>query len=206
LGAERGATYTAAHALYGEVGDVSRRLWIAGAAAVAVAAAIVVPRWWRQHPGETGPAPASEATAPGAPESVARNPVEACADCHPDEVDGFEKTGMGRALYRPADKPPIEDFAPDKATVVHRATGLTYRAFVDEKGTWWQSESLPGTPYERRVEVKYVVGSGNHTRSYIGEVEGELVELPLTWYVRRGIWDMSPGYVEQNYRFTRPIF
>ncbi len=131
---------------------------------------------------------------------------EVCADCHPKEVDGFRATGMGRSLYRPKGARVIEDFSAKAATVVHPRTGVTYRAYVDEEGRWWQEETLKGTDHRFRLEVVYIVGSGNHTRSYIGELEGEQVELPLTWYSRRRIWDMSPGYERaDHYRFTRPI-
>ena len=111
---------------------------------------------------------------------------------------------MGRALYRPRSRPPIEDFS--KASVRHPKMAATYRAYVDDAGRWWQEESLPGTDFERRVEVRYVIGSGNHARSYLGEVDGELVELPITWYVRKAIWDMSPGYEGAGHmRFLRPV-
>ncbi len=131
---------------------------------------------------------------------------EVCADCHPDETDGFRETGMGRALYRPQGATVIEDFDPEAATVKHPLTGVTYRAYVDDEGRWWQEETFEGTEHRFRVEAKYIVGSGNHTRSYIGELEGELVELPLTWYSHRKIWDMSPGYETANhYGFERPI-
>ncbi|MES2388505.1 MAG: tetratricopeptide repeat protein [Bacteroidota bacterium] len=55
-------------------------------------------------------------------------------------------------------------------------------------------------------EVKYVIGSGNQTRSYICEINGYLYEMPITWYSRRKIWDLSPGYEKgNNSRFNRPI-
>lgn len=152
-------------------------------------------------------APVSTAAVPVAPAS--RGPMkprvepEVCADCHPDQVEGYLKTGMARSLYRPKSRPPIEDFA--KATVEHAP--FVYRAYIDDQGRWWQEETVPGADYKRAVEVQYVIGSGNHTRSYIGRVEGELVELPLTWYSSRKIWDMSPGYEVPggNQRFERPI-
>ncbi|MEZ4432537.1 MAG: tetratricopeptide repeat protein [bacterium] len=131
---------------------------------------------------------------------------EVCADCHPDQTFGFLETGMGRSLYRPTARPPIEDFTPEKATVTHPHSGLRYRAYVDADGRWWQEETMPGTDYRRALEVQWVVGSGNHTRSYLGVVEGEVVELPLTWYSRRRIWDMSPGYEgPKHFRFDRPV-
>ncbi len=137
---------------------------------------------------------------------VAPNPVEACAECHPDETDHYAGTGMGRALFLPNQYPPIEDFRPEKARVVHPATGALYRAYIDAEGRWWQEESLPGRPGARRVEALWVVGSGNHTRSYMGLVEGEVVELPLTWYARRRLWDMSPGYEGRgHFRFGRTV-
>ena len=131
---------------------------------------------------------------------------EVCADCHPDETDNFHDTGMGRSLYRPKGAPVIEDFSPAASTVKHAKTGVTYRALVDGDGRWWQEETLEGTEHRARVEVRYIVGSGNHTRSYLGEVEGEVVQLPLTWYARRRIWDMSPGYVAADHpRFSRVV-
>ncbi len=131
---------------------------------------------------------------------------DVCGDCHPEQTFGFLETGMGKSLYRPTAQPPIEDFTPAKATVTHPHSGLRYRAYIDEQGRWWQEETMPGTAYRRRIEVEWVVGSGNHTRSYFGVVEGEVVQMPLTWYSHRAIWDMSPGYeVATHFRFDRPI-
>ncbi len=167
------------------------------------------------------PAPAVEdATTPAPPldQGVVKAPTapprrgnngpgpEVCADCHPDEVEGFGATGMGRSLYPPDARPPIEDFSADKSTIVHPITKRRYRAYIDEKGRWWQEETFGDTAHKQRIEVKYVVGSGNHTRSYLGELEGELVQLPLTWYSARRIWDLSPGYDRRNhFRFNRPV-
>ena len=131
---------------------------------------------------------------------------EVCADCHPDVVEGFLKTGMGRSLYAVKGAQRIENFAKSKATIKHPETGVLYRAFVDEDGRFFQEESLPETGYRRVVEASHIIGSGNHTRSYLGTVDGELVELPLTWYSERGMWDMSPGYERANHqRFSRPV-
>lgn len=146
---------------------------------------------------------ASAAPAASLPTYVEPLDSQICADCHPDQVEGYQKTGMARSLHRPTTRPAIEDFT--KARVANPP--FVYRAYIDEQGRWWQEETLPEVPeYRRAVEVHYVIGSGNHTRSYLGRVEGELIELPLTWYVGRGIWDMSPGYEGQgNFRFSRPI-
>ncbi|MEE2756769.1 MAG: tetratricopeptide repeat protein [Myxococcota bacterium] len=131
---------------------------------------------------------------------------EVCADCHPDIVSGFLETGMGHSLYTVKQAEIIEDFSPSKAVVTHPETGVVYRAFRDKDGAYFQEESLPGTEYRRVVEASHVIGSGNHTRSYLGTVDGELIELPLTWYTERKMWDMSPGYERKNHRrFSRPV-
>ncbi|MGK0358698.1 MAG: tetratricopeptide (TPR) repeat protein [Bradymonadia bacterium] len=181
------------------------------------AAATSVPLSVNGQPASGASAPGGSASAASLPPAslppaslpperlVAARPVapEVCADCHPDQVEGYLKSGMARSLYRPKGRAPIEDFT--KATITNPP--FAYRAFIDADGRWWQEETVTGkSGYARRVEVQYIVGSGNHTRSYIGRVEGELIELPLTWYVKRALWDMSPGYKGGgNQRFDRPI-
>lgn len=129
--------------------------------------------------------------------------LDACADCHPDAVESFLKTGMGRSLYRVKDAAIVEDYG--HAQVVH-ASGLSYRAFIDAEGRWWQSELDRDGQEIQRVEVTHVIGSGHHTRSYLGVVHGRLIQLPLTWYARRRRWDMSPGYEGlDQLRFDRPV-
>lgn len=129
----------------------------------------------------------------------------ACADCHPDEVASFAATGMGRSLAPAVGAAVIEDY--EKAEVAHPASGFVYRATRDADGRLWQEERLAGeATWVRRIEAKYIIGSGNHTRSYLGEVDGQLVQLPLTWYSRRRIWDLSPGYDQAGQpRFGRLV-
>jgi hypothetical protein len=42
--------------------------------------------------------------------------------------------------------------------------------------------------------LKLGIGSGRHGRSYVAEVDGFLVQSPVTWYPARKQWGMSPGY------------
>ena len=59
--------------------------------------------------------------------------------------------------------------------------------------------------FERSHAVDFVIGSGNATRSYLRMENGLMTEMPLTWYVDKEIWDLSPGYSQNNYRFDRVI-
>ena len=138
----------------------------------------------------------------------------ACQQCHADLATGYAQTGMGRSvsLFDPATAP--ERFGPDGASpTVCADDGYCYQAFV-RADSLWMRETRPDTPGHERVQaVSHVVGSGHATRSYLLTVpaagpDGDgayLTEMPLTWYVERAIWDLSPGYQRNNQRFERPI-
>src|SRR5262249_46486789 len=53
--------------------------------------------------------------------------------------------------------------------------------------------------------LKYVVGSGRHSLTYLVEADGFLVESPVTWYTSKKQWGMSPGYDQPvHLGFERP--
>ena len=130
----------------------------------------------------------------------------ACTDCHAEIVETYRQTNKAQALSRfdPATAP--ERF--DDAVVYNEAFRLSYEAFVRDD-TLYQREFREGPQgqvvHERIHRAAYVIGSGNATRSYLMDAGGYLTEMPLTWYVHRGQWDMSPGYREANDRFDRQI-
>ena len=134
---------------------------------------------------------------------------EACASCHADLYASYHRTGMGRSVSRfdPATAPERFDADGRSPVVYNEAFDFYYQAFV-RGDTLYQREfrlDEQGTVTHERVHrADYVVGSGNATRSYLMRVDGYVTEMPLTWYVERAIWDMSPGYHTTNSRFSRP--
>ena len=140
----------------------------------------------------------------------------ACQQCHADLAASYARTGMGRSvsLFDPATAP--EAFGPDGAgPTVCADDGYCYQPFV-RGDTLFQRETRPDTPgWERVHAASHVVGSGHATRSYLMAAGGDggdgaasgayLTEMPLTWYVERAFWDLSPGYTQTNQRFDRPI-
>ena len=71
-------------------------------------------------------------------------------------------------------------------------------------------ESVRGASGQEYVladyEVAYVIGSGNHSRSYLIEDDGFLIESPVTWYAAPQQWGMSPGYDTPKHEgFSRPV-
>jgi hypothetical protein len=55
--------------------------------------------------------------------------------------------------------------------------------------------------------MHYVVGSGSRGRSFLHQSGDRLFQSPITWYVEKELWDLSPGYIPGNHqRFERVIF
>ena len=131
---------------------------------------------------------------------------EVCASCHEDIYTSFHQTGMGRSLARFDTTGAPEKW--EQTRVYNKAFDLYYEAFL-RGDTLYQREfrldRKGNVIHELEFPVAYVVGSGNATRSYLMDVNGFITEMPLTWYVHRQKWDLSPGYEQQNFRFNRPI-
>jgi predicted CXXCH cytochrome family protein len=117
---------------------------------------------------------------------------EACRDCHKEATASFRHTGMGHSMAEvdAGSEPP-------DATFDHPASKRRYQV-VRKDGQLWHRELLltegPEDVLLTEYPLKYVVGSGRHARTYLVEVDGFLVESPLTWFASRGAWAMSPGY------------
>jgi hypothetical protein len=132
---------------------------------------------------------------------------QSCKPCHQSIVDSFLLTGKGRSLL-PAER--SDDFARwvRQKPVYDRHRNLYYLPeksggdFVICEFRLEQSDTV----HIRRERVHKVVGSGNQTVSFFREEKGYLYEMPLTWYRKKGIWDLSPGYENGgNQRFNREI-
>ncbi|MEM7204317.1 MAG: tetratricopeptide repeat protein [Planctomycetota bacterium] len=133
-------------------------------------------------------------------------PDAACRDCHESIYDSYQATGMARSFGRLDPAQAVEDFG---KTYHQEATGFYYemhargdkvvqrRYCKDERGRHFA---------EHEAEVAWVVGSGNHARTYFAQdPHGEMFELPLSWYAQDG-WAMSPGYEYPDHeRFERQV-
>lgn len=121
-----------------------------------------------------------------------------CATCHQGIADTYRKTGMGRSFFIPTAANVVEHYV-HANTVFHQPSGLLY-TMIERNGEFFMRRSQAGfdgketNVLEERID--YVIGSGNHSRSYLHRApDGQLIELPVSWYSEgSGYWAMSPGY------------
>ena len=156
--------------------------------------------------GSSTEAPAAVEVSPVVVEAQFTGDV-ACASCHADIVEAYSQTNHKRGFSRFKADEAIERFDVERV-VYNEHRNVHYEVYV--KGdTLYQREyreDVNGALVHELIQAAdYVIGSGNATRSYLLENNGYLTEMPLTWYVERGYWDMSPGYTQANDRFSRKI-
>ncbi|MCA9205427.1 MAG: hypothetical protein KDA59_20385, partial [Planctomycetales bacterium] len=128
----------------------------------------------------------------------------ACRDCHQAETNTYQMTAHSAALsdVDPSKEPPEDSF-------VHAASGREYTVYTSE-GRVHHRESLPADDGEtiesNDYPLRYLVGSGRHSRTYLVEADGFLLESPITWYASRQAWGVSPGYDEPDHPgFSRMV-
>jgi predicted CXXCH cytochrome family protein len=130
----------------------------------------------------------------------------ACAGCHVKHADSYRQHPMGRSMAAAA-AAPLERY--DAATRNPFTVGaLTYRIERRADGVRHVESVIDPnghTVAETGADVSYVVGSGRNGRAYVIDRAGYLFASPITWYPRRGTWDLSPGYEKANPHFGRPI-
>ena len=121
-----------------------------------------------------------------------------CAGCHRQIAQNHQHTGMGRSWFRPAPGNTLENYTGDNE--FYHPLSDTHYAMMVRDGAYYQRRwqiGFGGTPTNvEESRIDYVVGSGNHARSYLHRAErGTLIELPLGWYSEKGgSWGMSPGF------------
>jgi hypothetical protein len=132
----------------------------------------------------------------------------ACARCHRGITESYHRHPMGRSLAPAAELDGPEEYG-ESAHNPFAAFGVSYRAEVRGRRVFHRelARTLSGDlVLDHEEEVRYGVGSGTRARSYLVErAGGYLYESPLTWYSRRGRWDLSPGYGPEHPHFGRAV-
>ena len=104
---------------------------------------------------------------------------------------------MARSFYRPSPDNVIEDYT--RENHLHHAPSNRHYRMIQREGRFYQRRyQLGAGGKEKNVlerEVAWIIGSGEHARSYLSLDEGGVLrQLPVTWYPLIQRWGMSPGY------------
>ena len=150
----------------------------------------------------SGPPPLSDSPFLNASPAVECVGVATCAERHAEQHRSYLETAHSRAL---ADVDVSAE--PADASFLHPRSGRSYSVYRDDD-RFHHRESLEDAGGTELIvadfPIWYLIGSGRHTRSYLVEDAGFLMESPLTWYASRKRWDMSPGYdLPQHWGFER---
>lgn len=118
-----------------------------------------------------------------------------CASCHPEEVDQYRLSGMGRSISKLANGHPVGPYG-------HGFSGTAFRTSVSAAGLVQEIES---GGLSAKYQIDYVIGSGNAAFGYLVRVGDALFQSPIAYYTERGQWGMAPG-MEQDPSpdFNRP--
>jgi hypothetical protein len=165
--------------------------------------------------GAASPAPARQITAESVPRPFPSSPFlnanldvryvgsGACAECHASTCGSYHTTQHARALTS-------RDLAEGVPAGAFDDAETARRYVIDSRGeTLWHHERLilpDGTTVALAEHpLRYGLGSGQHWRTYLIEVDGFLMESPATWYASADGWGLSPGYQHNNVGFQRPV-
>ena len=118
---------------------------------------------------------------------------------------------MGQSFYRPGAENAVEDYR-GRHSIYHKASGRYYTMIERDARFYQRRHQIGFDGNDANVieeQVDYVIGSGNHARSYLHRSgNGKLIELPVSWYAEGGgSWAMSPGYdnaKQQDFRRAVP--
>jgi len=125
-----------------------------------------------------------------------------CAGCHRQIYESWKRSPMANASG-----PAEEGFIP--ADFTHAASGVHYRIYRDQDQVWLSYER-PNAPPDRALQGKqllsYYLGSGKRGRTWIFEREGYWYEIPINWYAKKKLWDMTPNFLNaREMPFTLPV-
>ncbi|MCA9025517.1 MAG: hypothetical protein KDA86_09925 [Planctomycetaceae bacterium] len=130
-----------------------------------------------------------------------------CAECHSEIAETFSEHPMANTLAAIADDSQIEVVEGDASEF--EAHGCKHR--VERDGdrmihAEFMTDSEGKLVYEQSEEVHYAVGSGRNAKTYLIDRGGIMFESPITWWVGKHQWDLSPGYQDNpRERFNRRV-
>ena len=114
---------------------------------------------------------------------------EACARCHAELSNSYEKTVMSGASGEAANGLITGQFD-------DKDSGVRYRVFQQDGRVWMSFERGGRDAIRGQRELMYFIGSGMKGRTYLFSVDQFFFETPINWYSQERRWNMTPAYID----------
>jgi hypothetical protein len=129
-----------------------------------------------------------------------------CAPCHRKIYNSYLQTGMGRAMS--AVTPAVLKEIPNSALLFNERLNRHFSVLV-RSGRLYQSEWETGEDgkevFRKTERIEWIIGSGANALGGLTRRGNQVLEAPLTFYVKTRAWAFSPGYDDADRGFNRPI-
>ena len=129
------------------------------------------------------------------------------ARCHEAIARTYSQHPMGTSIV-PIEEAPAETRGGPNQRVLFSDQGFDY-TLQNEGGRTIHRETRRDRAGKviASVEgqVRYVLGSGAHARSFLIERDDYLFQSPITWYAQEGRWALAPSFGNRVGRFERQI-
>jgi Cytochrome c554 and c-prime len=132
----------------------------------------------------------------------------ACAECHAQEARTYAETPHAHDSSIASRKTILGDFTPGQ-NVLRTGNPDIIFAMIQAPDGFYQSAVDIADPQNLTGEAQkfdIVIGSGRRGQTYLYWKDDHLFELPVTYWALTHEWINSPGYVDGNVHFDRPIY
>jgi hypothetical protein len=159
--------------------------------------------------------PSQQASAPVATPAALHTPPPAsayagdaaCAECHAAEARTYAGTLHARDSSLADRRTILGDFTTGQ-NVLRTGNPNIIFAMIQAPDGFYQSAVNIADPQNLTGEAQrfdLVIGSGRRGQTYLYWKDEQLFELPVSWWIETHEWINSPGYVDGNVHFDRPI-
>jgi Cytochrome c554 and c-prime len=131
---------------------------------------------------------------------------EACRACHSDQVESYWKTAHHLTSRPPAPESILGSFSENKNILRSSNPSLYFRMDSKPDGFYETAVwSFPAMASSRSERIDAVIGSGRVGQTYLYWKNGQLFQLPVSYWVDLDAWVNSPGYRDGTANFARPV-
>jgi hypothetical protein len=127
-----------------------------------------------------------------------------CEACHPQIAAGFTQTAHYHTSAEPTAATVLGQFSPGHNTLRTSVPGV-YFVMQRRAGGFYET-SVDSAGHDRRTaRIGLVVGSGRRGQTYLYWSNWQLFEMPVSYLTGPRAWINSPGYVDSQIDWARPI-